>query len=321
MSNVAVNPDTSVKQEVINQTLPVAFLSESESTDPLTWVLQNRQIFEDNLHQYAAVLLRGFKKYSIEEFESFIEKSSGNLLSYRNRSTPRSILSGKIYTSTEYPSDQTIAQHNESSYTHERPGRVFFCCIQSALTGGETPISDSRKVLNRIPSEIVERFDRDGIMYVRTFTPGLGLTWQETFQMSDRIQLQKYCQKHNIFLDWLSDGRLRMKQTLQATIAHPITGERSWFNQAHLFHASALTPEIRAELEKNVPADEMPRNSFYGNGDPISDEALDCIRQAYDQEESAFTWQQGDILIVDNILAAHGRNPFTGERKIVVGMT
>lgn len=311
----------SIQQELINNTLPLKINAPAEDVDPIDWVITNKAFFEKNLLQYGAILLRNFKNSSVEEFENFITKTSGSLLAYRNRSTPRTALSGKIYSSTEYPSDQTIPQHNENAYTHEWPSRLFFCCIKASESGGQTPISDSRRVLKKIPAEIVEKFERYGVMYVRTFTPGLGLTWQETFQITDRIQMQKYCQKNNIAVDWLSDGRMRMKQVLQATTTHPISSERVWFNQAHLFHASALDPQIRATLEKDVSPDEMPRNSFLGNGEAIDQESLMHIRQAYDEEESLFFWEEGDILILDNILVAHGRKPYQGERKIIVGMT
>jgi alpha-ketoglutarate-dependent taurine dioxygenase len=133
--------------------------------------------------------------------------------------------------------------------------------------------------------------------------------------------MQKYCKNNNIMADWLTDGRLRIRQTLQATAVHPVTGERVWFNQAHLFHLSSLPNEIRTELEKNHALDELPRNAFYGDGDNIDDETVDSVRQAYEKEESSYLWQEGDLLVIDNMLTAHGRKAFEGNRKIVVGMT
>jgi len=47
------------------------------------------------------------------EFEQFIQAISGELIEYSYRSTPRSQVSGNIYTSTEYPADQSIPLHNE----------------------------------------------------------------------------------------------------------------------------------------------------------------------------------------------------------------
>lgn len=278
-------------------------------------------MIDEYILKYGAVLLRGFQSLTVEKFQEFIESTYGSLLSYKNRSTPRTALAGKVYTSTEYPADQTIPQHNENAYTHEWPSKLFFCCVLAPEQGGQTPISDSRRVLKHIPQEVVSKFEVLDVMYLRTFTPGLGLSWQETFQMTDRTQLQKYCHKHQIDAEWLSGGRLRIKQVLKATKVHPVTSERVWFNQAHLFHVSALAEDVQKEFKATLPPDEYPRNAFYGNGEPIEPEALEFIRKAFATEESVFDWNTGDILIIDNLLAAHGRKPFHGKRRIAVAMT
>jgi alpha-ketoglutarate-dependent taurine dioxygenase len=290
----------------------------ANSTD---WLAHNKPALDSLLLKCGAVLLRGFAPGTPDQFESFIEAASGELLLYKNRSTPRSVVAGRVYTSTEYPSDQTIPLHNENAYTHEWPQRLYFTCLQVAQSGGETPLADSRKVLSVLSEDIVNKFERHGVMYVRTFTPGLGLTWQETFQMTDRIQVQKYCQKNGIEAEWLSGGRLRIRQVLQATLIHPQTKEKVWFNQAHLFHVSALEQEVQLEMGRSLPADELPRNAFFGNGEDIPLSDLELIRQAYDAVECRTPWCEGDILAVDNLLVAHGRRPYVGSRRVIVGMT
>jgi hypothetical protein len=90
-----------------------------------------------------------------------------------------------------------------------------------------------------------------------------------------------------------------------------------WFNQAHLFHVSSLDSEIRDLL---LSGGEPPRNAFYGDGTPIDDSDLDAIRAAYEKETVVFRWQKRDVLLLDNMLTAHGRKPYRGARQIVVGM-
>ncbi|MFY9348338.1 MAG: TauD/TfdA family dioxygenase [Orrella sp.] len=301
---------------------PATVKIESEfKEDPVHWLGENNAKLNELLLKRGAVLLKGFDPLTPEKFESFIEAASGELLLYKNRSTPRSVVQGRVYTSTEYPPDQVIPLHNENAYTHEWPQRLYFTCLMASETGGETPLADSRRVLSLLPVDLVEKFERLGVMYVRTFTPGLGLTWQETFQMTDRIQVQKYCQKHGIQVQWLSGGRLQIKQVLQAVLKHPVTKERVWFNQAHLFHVSALEKEVRQEIGRTIPEDELPRNAFLGNGEAISEPDLQAIRESYATVEYAEPWREGDILVVDNILFAHGRRPYSGPRRVIVGMT
>jgi alpha-ketoglutarate-dependent taurine dioxygenase len=289
--------------------------------DPVRWLGERKAQLNQLLLKRGAVLLKGFDPLTPEKFEAFIGAASGELLLYKNRSTPRSLVQGRVYTSTEYPPDQVIPLHNENSYTHEWPQKIYFTCLTAAETGGETPLADSRRVLSLLPVDLAEKFEQLGVMYIRTFTPGLGLTWQETFQMTDRIQVQKYCQKNGIQAEWLSGGRLRIKQVLQAVLTHPVTKERVWFNQAHLFHVTALEQEVRQEIGRDIAADELPRNAFFGNGEEIRANDLQAIRESYAAAEYKEPWREGDILVLDNILFAHGRRPYSGYRRVIVGMT
>jgi hypothetical protein len=93
-----------------------------------------------------------------------------------------------------------------------------------------------------------------------------------------------------------------------------------WFNQAHLFHISSLNPEVRQTLLSTFKKEDLPRNAYYGDGSPIENSVLDEIREIYQQEAVVFPWEEGDILMLDNMLAAHGRLPFAGSRKVLVGM-
>jgi hypothetical protein len=61
-------------------------------------------------------------------------------------------------------------------------------------------------------------------------------------------------------------------------------------------------------------------NTYYGDGSPIEPKVLDQLRAAYNAETVSFPWQKGDLLMLDNMLVAHGRSPFVGPRQILVGM-
>lgn len=113
---------------------------------------------------------------------------------------------------------------------------------------------------------------------------------------------------------------LRTRQTCQATLVHPVSGESVWFNQAHLFHISSLDKELRLSLIEELGEENIPRNASYGNGDPFEPEILEHIRNVYEKEKMKFKWHKGDIMILDNILMAHGRETYKGERKVAVAM-
>jgi alpha-ketoglutarate-dependent taurine dioxygenase/acyl carrier protein len=284
------------------------------------WVQANRSFLGQKLLERGGVLFRGFAVKTVAQFEGCARALSEELLDYTYRSTPRSQVSGNVYTSTEFPADQEIPLHNEMSYASSWPRKIWFCCLKAAEQGGETPLADSRKVHARIRPEIRERFRLLGVKYVRVFGEGLDLHWHNAFQTTERGLVEEHCRRAGIELQWLGKDRLRTSQVCQAITIHPQTGETVWFNQAHLFHVSSLKPELRDALLAELGEEQLPRNAYYGDGSPIELDVLDEIRAAYAHESVAFPWQPGDVVLLDNILAAHGRRPFRGARKVVVAM-
>lgn len=283
------------------------------------WLTDNKGQVNAQLSSEGALLLRGFKVNGTKDFENLISILGGDLLEYSNRSTPRTQVKGNVYTSTEYPPDEYIPLHNENSYTNRWARLIGFFSVKAADEGGETPIADSRKVYQRIDPAIREEFDAKEVMYVRNYGH-LDLSWQEVFQTDDRSDVEQFCQANNIQFEWAEDT-LKTWQICQATAKHPVSGEDVWFNQAHLFHVSNLPAELRDSLLANVDEKSLPRNAYFGDGTPLKEAQLEAVRQAYKEEEIAFPWQSGDIMLLDNMLFAHGRKPFKGQRKVLVGMT
>jgi alpha-ketoglutarate-dependent taurine dioxygenase len=285
------------------------------------WLAENRSRIEDIVNVHGGVLLRDLGLTAVSEFNRAVQVFDSDLLDYVHRSTPRTKVGGRIFTASEYPADRTIPLHNENSYTDAWPNRIYFFCLVPPEHGGETPTADSRGVYRRIDPAVRERFERDGVLYVRNFTEGIDLSWQDVFQTEDRAEVERYCTAHDIEFEWRDRGpALRTMQRSQATVVHPGVGEPVWFNQAHLFHISALEASERESLIETLGTGNVPRNAFYGDGSPIEADVLEHIREAYAQEKTLFTWQRGDILLLDNLLMAHGRSPFAGARKIVVAM-
>lgn len=299
---------------------PVVVRPVRDSSRLADWAAKNRTWLDTVLHRKGAVLFRGFAVDGVDDFQRFLQESSGDLLSYTNRSTPRAQVKGNIYTSTEYPADQHIPFHTEMSYTDQWPMRIGFMAVVVAATGGETPIADSRRVFDRILPGLREPFERKGVMYVRNYTPWMDLSWKTAFQVETRELADEFCRSHGIEAEWISDDHLRTRHVCQGTATHPVTGESVWMNQAHLFHVTSLQPAIAEVLLEEFGEQNLPRNAYYGDGSPIGAEELKAVREAYDAEALVFPWQAGDVLLLDNMLMAHSRRPFTGERRVVVGM-
>jgi alpha-ketoglutarate-dependent taurine dioxygenase len=280
----------------------------------------NRERVLADLDRYGAILFRGFATAGPAAFGAAARVVSPDLLGYLERAAPRREVADRVFTSTEFASDQTIPLHHEMSYSHNWPGRLYFHCDLPAETGGATPLASERTVTRRIPAEVRERFLAHGVMYVRNYGDTVDLPWQEVFQTTDRAEVEAYCRESDTAFEWIGDG-LRTRAVRQVTARHPRTGEQFWFNHIHLFHSSNMPAEVRAGLLSEYGTEGLPRNTFYGDGTPIEDDVATSIRALYEDAALSFPWQRGDVLVVDNFLATHGREPFTGERRTLVAMS
>jgi alpha-ketoglutarate-dependent taurine dioxygenase len=281
-----------------------------------------RDIVEPAKSRFGGVLLRGFAPLGAAGFDTFASSFGEPLLSYEFGSTPRSRIEKGVYSSTEYPADQWIDQHNEQSYTRKWPGSIWFYCEIAAPQGGATPLADSRLVYQRLDPALRRRFAAHGVMYVRNYGNGLDLPWQQVFGTEARDEVEQYCRENRIDYEWLDDGdALRTRQVCQSELRHPSTGETVWFNQAHLFHVSNLPASLQEALLDVVDADRLPRNTFFGDGTPIEVSMLDEIRAVYRDTMLSFPWQAADALALDNVLISHGRAPFAGKRRVLVAMS
>ncbi len=299
---------------------PLVIEPNIEDLNLLLWTRNNLEFIDSHLLRHGAILFRNFSANTVSQFEKFTRTICPELMNYNERAAPRTEVKDQIYTSTEYPASHEIPLHHEMSYSHNWPTKIWFFCQQPAAQGGNTPIARDRKVFPLLDPKIVNRFLEKKIMYVRNYGEGVDLPWQEVFQTQDRSAVEAYCRKAHMHFEWRSGDRLRTRQVRPPVVTHPRTNETVWFNHAHMFHSSSLEAAVRASLLEEFRDDELPRNAFYGDGTPIPDEVLEEIRQIYRQAAVSFPWQKGDILMLDNFLASHGREPFIGPRSILVAM-
>jgi len=289
--------------------------------DLVVWASVNKDLIESKLYKHGAVLFRGFDVNNSGQFAAFVAVASDHTMEYRERSSPRSQVGDKVYTSTDYPPDQTIFPHNEHSYSLTFPLKLFFYCALPAPEGGDTPLADTRKVLQSISTETRARFAEKKWMYVRNFGDGFGLSWQTVYQTTDKSVVERYCLNSRIEFEWKDDNRLRTRQVREAMLKHPHTGGLTWFNHITFFHISTLEPGLRDAIKADFDEKDYPNNTYYGDGSPIEPEVLDELREAYRQHLTAFTWQRGDIVLIDNMLTSHSRSSYKGERRILFAMS
>jgi alpha-ketoglutarate-dependent taurine dioxygenase len=289
--------------------------------DPIEWVRSNREDVLRKLTKHGAILFRGFDIPNTDQFNNFVSAVTPDLLDYFEASTPRKQISGNIYTSTEYHASETIILHSEMSYAHDWPMRIWFYCDLPSPKGGETPIADNRKILELLPPEIRSRFVTKAVMYTRTCSRTIGLSWENIFRTDDPEKVQSYCRQAGIGMKWLDNNEtLKTQQVRPAVATHPVTGDTVWFNQAPAYHYSSINRSILDQLLKVVAEEDLPRNAFFGDGLSFTESELSAVLDAYEKAQVIFPWNKGDVLLLDNMLVSHGRNPYEGNRRIAVAM-
>jgi alpha-ketoglutarate-dependent taurine dioxygenase len=302
-----------------DQPLPLVLRPAVEDVDLAAWGENNRVKVEQELLTHGAILFRGFPLKAAEDFEQVAQALCPSLFGDYG-DLPREKAGRHLYGSTPYPADRAILFHNESSHLQRWPLKQSFFCVQAAQEGGETPIVDCRTMCERLHPELRAKFQERALMYVRNFTPGFDVSWQEFFHTEDRPVVEQTCRQHGVEWDWTSDGGLRTRQICPALVKHPKTGDWVFFNQIQLHHISYLEPSVRNSLVDVLGIERVPRNVYFGDGSPIDDDTATEIGALYEEMSVRFPWQNGDLLMLDNMLVAHARLPFVGPRKIVVAM-
>jgi len=285
------------------------------------WIEVRREEIDELLLRHGAVLFRGFNVSTDARFQEAVARLSGHRLDYIYRSTPRTNVGEGVYTATEYPPGLTIPLHNENAYQRDWPMLLIFGCLQPSARGtGLTSLADTVAVTRRIDREVIRKFENKQVLYVRNYRRDIDLPWQVVFQSESQRGVEDYCARHKIAFEWTPDGGLRTRQRCQAISRHPRTGVPVWFNQAHLFHPSALDKKTQKLLRDTFKEEDFPRNVFYGDGSRIEEADLASIRNAFEMEQVTFQWEVGDVLLVDNMRVSHGRTPYSGNRRVLFAM-
>ncbi|WP_430408771.1 TauD/TfdA family dioxygenase [Kordia sp.] len=282
------------------------------------WIEKNLTKFNSNLLKHGAILCRDFKINTVEKFQHLMTIFPNDLLEYKMRSSPRYSLTDNVYVSTTYPEDQTIQMHSESSYAPNHPERIVFCCITAAIEQGETPIADNRIIIANLSEATKAKFLEKGVQYRRNLSGLLGLNWQEVFQTSNKQDVEEECKRTGMNFEWKDEETLILTWTKKAIWNHPTTNEEIWFNHGLFFNKYMLDESV---LNSVNSFDDLPNDTFFGDGTEISKEEIEEIKNAYEKATITFPWEEGDVLFLDNMLFSHGRRPYKGERKIIVSIS
>ena len=197
---------------------------------------------------------------------------------------------------------------------------MLFACLVAPTRRGKTQVADSPSALQALPVELVERFEGVGWLLIRNYNEDIGASIAEAFGTQDRRAIETYCRANAIQFEWQPDGGLRTWQRRSAIVRHPRTGQRCWFNQIAFLNEWTMDPDLHEYLVDIYGRDGLPFNTRFGNSDPIGPEVIRLLNEVYEKSTVCEPWQGGDLLLVDNIRTAHGREEFEGPREVLVAM-
>ena len=308
------------------------FNSQAEFLD---LIQAKQQFFKEKLAKFGGLLFRGFPLENAADFASFIRHlGTGHFVDYIGGDSPRNKIHEGVYTSTEAPPSFKIPLHNELSFVKHYPKHIYFFCEIAPQAKGETIIADARKVYAAIDPAVRERFIQKGLRYVSCYfyknhlmqflTKNSHKSWIQVFETESKSEVEKKCREHDFDFQWAKNDWLQISQVRPAVMSHPDTGEKVWFNQAHLYDFNPKLLGIRNYLGAKLfycRKHTKLHQAFFADNSPIPRADLYHIMDVLDANTIAFPWQKGDVLVLDNVLAMHGRAVFEGKRRILAAMT
>lgn len=291
------------------------------------------------LERDGAVLFRGFGVATPDAFESVLAalglKASAD---YPFGVSPRHSVTKRVFKSTEYANFMVIPPHTEMAYLRYRPRWIAFYCDIEPKRFGETPLYDMAAAFEALPPALQHRLSGLEMSYVRFIRHQKALvtferTIEETFGTRDRTAIEAFCREYDIRPSWIGDKFLRAETVLPAVAIHPDTGRRCL--NAQFINAHSLISGI-ARIAKRYPAPmRLLFNTYirfqYGkptvhysskpaNGHDFTAAETAEIDRAIHGSSTVFKWRRGDMIVIDNVRAAHGRLNVKGPRRILTAL-
>ena len=299
---------------------PPVMFAERPPAELAAWLAEHRRDIDATVARHGAVLIRGLDVRDAGRAGQAVGALAGRLMEEREAFAPRSELLPGLYSASLWPPDQPMCMHHELSYAVQVPSRQFFCCLEAPSRGGATALADAGAVLERLPPRTVERFSRHGWELLRTHNQVISVSWQQSFGTSDPRAVEEYCLRNGVTWEWSEDGTLRTRRRRAAVLRHPGDGRRLWFNSVAFLSEWTMDPAVREYLTLEFGEDGLPFNTRYGDGEPLDQETIDLINDAYAECTVREPWQAGDVMVVDNLRMAHSREPYEGERRVAVAL-
>ena len=349
---LATDPDTAaflgsgeIRTWKLNPNSPPLFIEPADACFEtarsfLGWVEDHMHVLSGLLVAHEGIVFRGFPIENPEEFDRLVTILGPSRLSYAGGAALRERITGNVYEATRLSSSAKILLHQEMAYLPNGPGRVVFFCRQRADQGGETFIGDMRRVTEALPDELKQRLEQLDTVIIRNFAPPPPdgqpepaslihpdqRSWRSAFYTSDRDEVERACSEKGMTPIWHEDGSLTTRTVLSNFKTHPVTGEKIIhtvaFGNTDDYNKIAGADDAAAKaFTEYIESQKIKSGSHLSDGSVMPKAERDLIMSTYERHEISWPWQAGDIMLLDNLLAGHGRYAYSGgQREVVVGL-
>ena len=309
------------QHEYDGQAFPLGIDVAAESLDEAcAWVTGAALELSRLAGEHGAVLVRGLPLAKPEEFDAVVSAlgypnfSYANSLSnaYRINHTPR------VFSANEAPADVTIFLHHEMAQTPFYPSKLIFFCQVAAGQGGATPVCRSDILWERLKAEqgmFAADCETKGLRYTNVMPgeadteSGMGRSWQSTLSVDSRKAAEVRLAKLGYTWEWQANGDLSVTTPVLPAVSRLANARTSFFNQ--LIAAFNGWKDTRNDPSRAIR---------FGDGSLLNPTDVAAASSIADELTFDIPWQQGDIALVDNYLAMHGRRTFEGTRKVLASL-
>lgn len=282
-------------------------------------------ILTKKLARHGTLLFRGLPIHNAHDFSKFAHAFGYKPHEIIGIVVDRPMLAPNVAPANEAPKEVLIYNHNESPQVPHAPEYIFFYNHKAPEKGGETPISSSLELFYRAQQEIPEfisELTEKGILsrvtykFEKQYEGGSTLKQafgkeieegddEATRRAKVEAQIARYGRGKHTTWEWTDDG-LILTHRLPPIRTQPNTNLPTLFTGLAAYYKNA---QVNAGARKNIT------QQLFGDGTPIPEKNLAHLAKITDEIRVLHKWQQGDVLVYDNIIAQHGRQPWEGEQS------
>jgi alpha-ketoglutarate-dependent taurine dioxygenase len=286
----------------------------------LSWISEQADTLSAIAQRDGVILFRGFPLQSALDFDAWISAFDWPNFSYLDSlsNAVRVNLTPRVFTANEAPAEVTIFLHHEMAQTPIYPQKLFFYCETPAEKGGATPVCRSDLLYQQLEKQAPDFLfacETKGLQYTNVMpsgddpNSGMGRSWQSTLGTEDAAQAEARLGELNYAFQWLDGDCLKVTTPPLPAVQSLCDGRKVFFNQL-------IAAFMGWKDQRNDPSKAIR----HGDGTVLDREAVLKAGEIADSLTFDVPWQRGDIALVDNRVAMHGRRTFTGKRRVLASL-